>query len=73
MTLLATRVREFFADERGATALEYGLFAALIAAVIVLTVSQIGTSLQSAFVKIKDALAPVAGTGGGGTTPTPTP
>ena len=36
-------------DERGATAVEYGLMMALIAAAIVLTVTALGTSLNNLF------------------------
>lgn len=44
-------------DEDGATAIEYGLFAALIAAVIVLAVSGIGTELKTTFTGVKNCLA----------------
>ena len=40
------------ADERGATAVEYGLMVALIAAVIFAVVGTIGTQVQGAFTKI---------------------
>ena len=36
-------------DESGATAIEYGLIAALIAAVIIVAVGLIGTNLNSTF------------------------
>jgi pilus assembly protein Flp/PilA len=36
-------------DERGATAVEYGLMVALIAAVIIIAVTAIGTNLSSLF------------------------
>jgi pilus assembly protein Flp/PilA len=36
-------------DDRGATAVEYGLMVALIAAVIVIAVTAIGTKLTSVF------------------------
>jgi len=39
-------------DERGATAVEYGLMVALIAAAIVLTVTALGTSLNNLFTSI---------------------
>jgi pilus assembly protein Flp/PilA len=38
--------------ERGATAVEYGIMVALIAAVIIVTVTSLGTSLNAAFTKI---------------------
>ena len=36
-------------DEKGVTALEYGLIAALIAVVLITAVSNLGTSLSSTF------------------------
>ena len=39
-------------DERGVTALEYGLIAALIAVAIVSAVTKVGTNLASTFTKI---------------------
>ena len=42
--------------EKGATAVEYGLMVALIAAVIVVSVGLIGDELLIAFDKVKDAL-----------------
>ncbi len=50
------KTRAFLCDEEGATALEYGLMAALIAAVIVVAVTAIGTRLDLAFGKVRDAL-----------------
>lgn len=43
-------------NERGATAIEYGLMAALIAAVIIAAVMAIGDQLQVVFETIADAL-----------------
>lgn len=43
-------------DERGATAVEYGLIVALIAAVIVLVVTALGLEIQGAFQAIVDAI-----------------
>lgn len=45
-------ITEFYADQKGATAIEYGLIAALIAAVIIGTLQTIGTSLQAKFASI---------------------
>ncbi len=42
----------FLKDESGATAIEYGLIAALIAVVLVATLSAVGESLKGAFTKI---------------------
>ena len=47
--------RRFLADERGATAIEYGLIAALIAVVIIGTVSAVGANLKATFNKVSNA------------------
>ena len=46
----------FVADEEGATAIEYGLMAALIAAVIIVVVGQIGVKLNTAFTTVNTNL-----------------
>ena len=43
-------------EDRGATAVEYGLMVALIAAVIIGVVTTLGTSLQGVFQDVVDAL-----------------
>ena len=43
-------------EEKGATAVEYGLLVALIAAVIIGTVLTLGTEINAAFQKIVTAL-----------------
>lgn len=42
-------VKDCLRDERGATAVEYGLIAALIAVAIIATVTQLGTNLNVTF------------------------
>lgn len=42
-------VRDRFAPEKGATAVEYGLLVALIAAVIIVVVATLGTQINTAF------------------------
>jgi pilus assembly protein Flp/PilA len=42
-------LQKFFKDQTGATAIEYGLIAALIAVVIITAVTAVGTSLSSTF------------------------
>jgi pilus assembly protein Flp/PilA len=44
------------ADERGATAVEYGLLVALIAGVIVVAVAALGVKINGAFVAVTAAL-----------------
>jgi pilus assembly protein Flp/PilA len=60
MKFLAKKVQQFFADEQGATAVEYGLMVALIAAVIVTVVLSIGGKLNTAFTKVETALTNAA-------------
>jgi pilus assembly protein Flp/PilA len=50
-------VSRFLKNESGATAIEYGLIAALIAAVIITAVTAIGTNLNATFKNIGDKLA----------------
>ena len=51
-----TFLRRFAADERVATAIEYGLIAALIAVVIVTAVTTIGTKLKTSYGNIGNAI-----------------
>jgi pilus assembly protein Flp/PilA len=48
--------RPAYHDDRGASAVEYGLLVALIAAVIVVAVTLIGTNLTSVFDKVAHAI-----------------
>ena len=43
------RIKNFFKDESGASAVEYGLLVALIAVVIIGAVTTLGTSVQDTF------------------------
>ena len=54
-----TLVSRFANDESGATAIEYGLIAALISVVIIGAVTTVGTSLTAKFTAVS------AGLGGG--------
>ncbi len=42
-------IRNFFKDETGASAVEYGLLVALIAVVIIAAVTNLGTAISSKF------------------------
>ena len=53
---MLTAITSFIRDEEGATAVEYGLMAALIAAVIITAVTSIGTNLSSVFSDIAGKL-----------------
>ena len=46
----------FFKDEEGATAVEYGIMVALIAAVIILVVLAVGGKVSSAFEKVNASM-----------------
>jgi pilus assembly protein Flp/PilA len=49
-------VTRFLKDESGATAIEYGLIAALIAVVLVSTLQLVGGELGKTFTKIQTSL-----------------
>jgi pilus assembly protein Flp/PilA len=49
-------VTRFLKDESGATAIEYGLIAALIAVVIITAVTTLGTNLSGKFNNIGNAV-----------------
>lgn len=51
-----TIIRTFCKDEDGATAIEYGLFAALVGAVIVGTVATLGGQTKSGFAAVSSEL-----------------
>lgn len=57
----------FLRDEEGATAIEYGLIAALIAVVAMVAMGNVGTSLEKIFSSIATKLGFGAAAGGGGT------
>lgn len=50
-------VKKFLNDESGATAIEYGLIAALIAVVIIGVLGTVGTNLDAKFKEVADGLA----------------
>ena len=56
MSKVISAVKTFIADEDGVTALEYGMIAALIAAVIVLAVQTLGTQVKAAFTSVSTSL-----------------
>jgi pilus assembly protein Flp/PilA len=53
---MITLVRKFWADETGATAIEYGLIAAGIALAIIAAVNGLGTKLNTKFTSINSSL-----------------
>jgi pilus assembly protein Flp/PilA len=58
MNLMLIRVMLWLRErgERGATAVEYGMIVALIAAVIVVVVTTLGTQINAAFTKVSNAM-----------------
>ena len=55
------RIKNFFKDESGAAAVEYGLLVALIAVAIIVAVRTLGTNLSGTF----DSAATAVSTAGG--------
>ena len=55
-TLENIMMTNFLRDEQGATAIEYGLMAALIAVVIIAAVTLIGQKLDSTFSSVGNSL-----------------
>ena len=51
-----TNIARFLRDESGATAIEYGLLAALIAVVIIGAVTALGTTLNGKFQSIASSI-----------------
>ncbi len=49
-------INRFFNDESGATAIEYGLLAALIGVAIISAVQGVGTGLNNTFQDVSDAM-----------------
>jgi pilus assembly protein Flp/PilA len=53
---MKTLLHRFARDETGATAIEYGLIAALIAIVIITGVKSVGTKLSTTFTTLSGSL-----------------
>ena len=49
-------LKRFWADERGATAIEYGLIASGISVVIITAVANVGTHLKTTFTSVGNAV-----------------
>jgi pilus assembly protein Flp/PilA len=56
MKSLTTKVKSFFCDESGATAVEYGIMVAAIAAVIITIVITLGGQVNNAFTTVSSAM-----------------
>ena len=57
---MRTLIKKLFSNRSGATAVEYGLLAGLIAVAISTAVGTVGTNLSAKFNSIATALAPPA-------------
>jgi len=57
MTSFKQAVKALWSDEDGATVIEYGLLAALIAVAIILGATTVGTQLSSFFERLANCLA----------------
>ena len=51
---LRRRLVAFFGDERGATAIEYGLIAALVGVAIIVAVAELGVTIGDLYGGVKD-------------------
>ncbi|MGH6771300.1 MAG: Flp family type IVb pilin [Xanthobacteraceae bacterium] len=49
-------IKRFFRDEKGATAIEYGLIAAGISVAIITVVGSLGSGLNTTFTSVQTAL-----------------
>ncbi|HLL26720.1 MAG TPA: Flp family type IVb pilin [Xanthobacteraceae bacterium] len=49
-------LKAFLRNERGATAIEYGLIAACISVAIIVAVTGVGTNLNQTFTNVSNAL-----------------
>lgn len=67
MNKLTRTLKIFGRDENGATAIEYGLMAGLIGAVIVGAVTTLGTDTDSTFTKVSTAMQSVPDSSSTGT------
>lgn len=59
-------IKNFAQDESGATAIEYGLIAALMAVIIIAGIGAIGGQLKTKFSGIADAIGGAGAPEGGG-------
>lgn len=57
MRSLVIGMKRFLRDEEGVTAIEYGLIAALIAVVIIVAVTAVGTNLNTVFQNVATRLS----------------
>ena len=58
MKKIITQIKDLFTNEDGATAVEYGLLIALIAAGIIVVVGYVGGDVKQAFTDVHDGMNP---------------
>ena len=58
---MVKKIFDFFKDEEGATAVEYGIMVAAIAAVIITVVIAVGSKTNSAFNNVSNNMSPLGG------------
>lgn len=54
--MFTSKIKTFLKDESGATAIEYGLIAALVSVAAILALRAMGTSLETIFESVSDTL-----------------
>ena len=62
---LTALVRQFWAEESGATAIEYGLIAGMMS-IVAVGIAASGGALDGVYRKVSDIVAALGGGGGGG-------
>lgn len=50
------QIKRFIAEEKGATAVEYGVLVALIIALCILVIGSVGTKVLNAFTSVDNAM-----------------
>ena len=56
LTKMTKLIRRFCQDETGATAIEYGLIAALVAVVLIVALTALGSDLSNLFNQVGNSL-----------------
>ena len=56
-----TTMRKFVKDDSGATAIEYGLIAALVSVAIIAILNTLGDNLNATFTDVSDQLSTASG------------
>ncbi len=69
--MLSRIIVKFVKDESGATAIEYGLIAALVSVAAIAALTSLGGSLTNIFTVVDGALTTAAASASAGTAPAP--